>query len=350
LSAFVSLASVENDALSHANRHTAPPGDFVFSALRICAFMLFAGLIAQAAGAADLSLLPKFGSASKSQAERAADAKLLAAIDQQYGGDRKRAAQDAATRGWIALRARNLDEAMRRFNQAWLIDPNSGQALWGMGAVQGLAGKTPESLDLFREAEPLMGDDIDFAVDSALTSGRAAAQSKEPEKIQEALDRFARLHQRAPQHALNLQNWAIMLSELGSYEQAWEKIQLAQATPRAAHLDARFIAQLKQKLEGQQAGNAATSDSHGAPPQLWSDHKRLAIPEQVCADKAQRILVALGFVDVVRKDGNVYGNMDDSRAAVKCVPLERGSFVYFAVAGAQKVHVESLRNAIAHEF
>jgi hypothetical protein len=72
-------------------------------------------------------------------------------------------AQDAATRGWIALRARNLDEAMRRFNQAWLIDPNSGQALWGMGAVQGLAGKTPESLDLFREAEPLMGDDIDFA-------------------------------------------------------------------------------------------------------------------------------------------------------------------------------------------
>ena len=341
------LSSVHSAATSRATLH----GDLVFSTFRNCTLvLLLAGLLIHAASAADRSLSPKYGSGPKDPAEQAADVDLFAAVDKQYPGDRKRAAEDAAKRGWKALRARRLDEAMRRFNQAWLIDPKNGSALWGMGAVQGLAGKKPESLDLFREAEPLLGDDLDFAVDYARTLGMAATDSREPVLVQGALDRFARQHQRAPQHTLNLQNWAVALFEVGRYAPAWEKIQLAQATPRAAELDARFVTQVKKNLQWFEAAAGGANSSAGTPPQLWSDHKRLALSEQACADKAYGALISLGFAGVVRKEYNVYGNFEGSRAAVKCVPLDRGSLVYFAVAGSETKLVERVRNAIAREF
>jgi hypothetical protein len=84
-----------------------------------------------------------------------------------------------------------------------------------------------------------------------------------------------------------------------------------------------------------------------SPPQLWSDHKRLNIPLRACADLAFNVMNNLGYSNVVRNGNYSYGNFEQNRAAVKCVEIAEGSFVYFAVAGAQKEVVERLRNQIA---
>jgi hypothetical protein len=88
----------------------------------------------------------------------------------------------------------------------------------------------------------------------------------------------------------------------------------------------------------------------GAPPQLWSDHKQLKIPVGVCADRAFNVLNALGYSQVVKNGNYSYGNLNESRAAVKCVESAEGSFVYFAVAGSQRDTVERLRNQIAQKL
>lgn len=96
--------------------------------------------------------------------------------------------------------------------------------------------------------------------------------------------------------------------------------------------------------------NGVAEDQKSTPLQLWSGHESLEIPIEVCGDKAFNVLTALGFSSVVRNGNFAYGNFDESRAAVKCVDLPNGSFVYFAVASAKQETAEDLRNRIAWKF
>lgn len=202
----------------------------------------------QIAHAQNINLLPKYGSIPKNDVQKDADAKFLAGIDDYYKGDRKQAAVDTADRGWSFLRQGNPSDAMRRFNQAWLIDHENGSALWGMAVIQGGMGKMSEALKLLAEADALMGDDIDFSVDYAKALGIVGSQTKNESQLQDAFARFERLYQKAPQNTLNLQNWAITLFFVGNYAEAWKKVALAEATPRHAELDAAFIADLNSKM------------------------------------------------------------------------------------------------------
>ena len=201
-----------------------------------------------AAFAQDTNLMPKYGLMPKTEMQKAADAKFLAGIDESYKGDRRKAAEAAASRGWQFLRQGNKPDAMRRFNQAWLIDNTNSYALWGMAVVQAEADDITASIKLFTEAEKSLNGDLDFAVDHAKTLGIAGVQAKNNAQLQDALSRFARLHARAPQHTLNLQNWAVTLFYSGNYSEAWKKIQLAETTPRRAEVDPNFVAALQSKM------------------------------------------------------------------------------------------------------
>lgn len=86
------------------------------------------------------------------------------------------------------------------------------------------------------------------------------------------------------------------------------------------------------------------------PLQLWSHHKSLELPVGACGEKAFSVLRTLGFSSVVRNGDYSYGNYEGSRAAVKCVEMPKGSFVYFAVASTQKEAAEELRNRISAKF
>lgn len=214
----------------------------------LLAFLVSFGLASQPAYAQGINLQPKFGLLPKNDAQKAADAEFIASIDDYYKGDRKKGAIEASSRGWQFLRQGNPLDAMKRFNQAWLLDNTNGNALWGMAAIQAGSGKIDESLKLFAEAEGFVGDDIDFAVDYAKALGIASDQTENETLVIEAFARFARLHAKAPQHTLNLQNWAITLFYVGNYAQAWKTVKLAEATPRRAELDPRFLAALQSKM------------------------------------------------------------------------------------------------------
>jgi tetratricopeptide (TPR) repeat protein len=215
----------------------------------ICA-LLFIALVLSAthATADDRNLLPKYGSLPKAGWQKASDDAFIAAIDKDYKGNLKQASKDMAARGWQYLYRGNPDDAMRRFNQAWLLDSKNGIALWGMAAIEADREKYEDSIQLFREAEPLVGDSINFSVDYARVLGVAGAESKNVEMLNDALNRFEQIYLREAGNGRNLKNWAYTLFKVGRYGEAWEKVKLAEAAPGGGHFDPKFLRELQKRM------------------------------------------------------------------------------------------------------
>lgn len=128
----------------------------------------------------ELNLLPKYGSLPKTAVQKAADDTFLRGMAEDYHGDRKKAAQDMALRGWQYLASGYRDAAMRRFNQAWLLDNRNGTSLWGMGAIEADRSHFDSALHLFAEARPYLRDNANFAADYAKLRRMAEAARKNP--------------------------------------------------------------------------------------------------------------------------------------------------------------------------
>jgi len=63
----------------------------------------------------------------------------------QGAGSREKACQDVIKWGWEKLNAGDSTTAMKRFNQAWLLDPSNPQVFKGFAAVLKKQGKTAEA-------------------------------------------------------------------------------------------------------------------------------------------------------------------------------------------------------------
>jgi tetratricopeptide (TPR) repeat protein len=217
---------------------------------RLVHVLLTAALIlcANVVRADDRNLLPKYGGLPLTAIEKEINDKFVSGMAEDYHGDLKKASMDMAMRGWQYLAAGDLDDAMRRFNQAWLLNKKNGTALWGMAAIESSTGNFDDSLKLFTEAEKFVGSDINFSVDYAKALGKAGVQLKDDTLLKFAFNRFEFNYQKAPQNVLNLQNWAITLASIGKYSEAWAKVKLAEATPNKNQLDPRFISDLQSHM------------------------------------------------------------------------------------------------------
>ena len=86
-------------------------------------------LCANPAHADDRNLLPKYGNLPRADWQKAADNAYIKATNEEYHGDRTKASTDTVMRGWQYLAEGDLEDAMRRFNQAWLLNDKNGVAL-----------------------------------------------------------------------------------------------------------------------------------------------------------------------------------------------------------------------------
>lgn len=76
---------------------------------------------------------PFYGFVEKTPEMRATDDKLVQAV--LGTAKRDAASKDASMRGWRAIAAGRLDEASRRFNQAFLLDPQQSGVYHGWAVV-----------------------------------------------------------------------------------------------------------------------------------------------------------------------------------------------------------------------
>jgi hypothetical protein len=217
----------------------------------ILSFFIVINMLSSLAIADETNILPKYGLIEKSESEKKVDEKFIASVKEHYKGNLTKAAEDIALSGWGYLRQNDTIGAMKRFNQAWLLDNKNGTALWGMAIAEqkkALPTSIATSMELFAEAEQYKKEDIDFAVDYARAMSFRAIQLKDITFLRNTLNKYSEISLKAPNHTLNFQNWAITLYQIGDYKQSWEKIKLAEATPRKSEIDKRFLEALESKM------------------------------------------------------------------------------------------------------
>ncbi|MBT9613202.1 MAG: hypothetical protein IV108_08050 [Burkholderiales bacterium] len=150
----------------------------------------------------------------------------------------------------------DLDLAMRRYNQSWLLNPNNYQPYWGFGRVMLQRGKIEEAIQHLEKSKQLVDDQFQKV---ALLTDLGSAYSAQAERIpgSQAQDRerlfslanqnFSESTALDPVYGNSWRRWAMSLYEQGNYADAWEKVKRARIQ-NARPFPPAFIRALEQKL------------------------------------------------------------------------------------------------------
>ncbi|WP_400193696.1 tetratricopeptide repeat protein [Hymenobacter sp. B81] len=96
-------------------------------------------------GGVPINELPRYGGARKTKAALKADQAFLADCDQRFPS-RDSAARAMLAAGWQHLSQQQYPTAIKRFNQAWLLDSTNAGVYWGFGAWCGIQGRHDASV------------------------------------------------------------------------------------------------------------------------------------------------------------------------------------------------------------
>jgi tetratricopeptide (TPR) repeat protein len=201
--------------------------------------------------------LPMYGQPKilRSEAQKAADEAFVRDNTLRF---RTRAAGSSvfATQGWTALRAKQLDLAMQRFNQAWLMNAKYYGAFWGFGAVLSEHGRLVEAIEQLETARTLIDDPGQrpalLADLGALHSEYAVRlpADKPLDRAQHfvlANSRFTESVENDPKFASAWREWAMSLYDQERYSEAWVKAKQVQEL-RGEPLAPEFLKKLSAKM------------------------------------------------------------------------------------------------------
>jgi Tfp pilus assembly protein PilF len=154
----------------------------------ICALICF--LIGPAlADPLPLNQLPMYGGREKTEEMKKADARFLDTI-QKLGLSREEGAKKAIESGWEFFEKKDLDSAMKRFNQAWLLDPENGNLYHGFALITSLRGGSPSEVEnLFQLAMSKPKVDAEALVDYGRFLSRKKQYEKSLMQLNKALER-----------------------------------------------------------------------------------------------------------------------------------------------------------------
>jgi len=182
--------------------------------------------------------------------EQKANERFLEEID-RLGKPRSESAKHAVMRGWQYLNARQPLMAIKRFNQAWLLDPNNANVYWGLGAAQSVLGEHQDGINLITRASKLDKNNADIVTDmgrSYLTWGIGTKDNKlRQELFDKAISKYPAALKLNPKSEYAYSNWAIALFYKGKYAEAWRMVKKARELGGKT-LDPQFLKDLTAKM------------------------------------------------------------------------------------------------------
>lgn len=98
-----------------------------------------------------INLLPMYGEVKKCAEQIKSDNEFLANCDKQFK-NRKEAAEKHIEMAWGYFYRNDSDNAMKRFNQAWLLDKDNAAIYWGFGNLMGMKHELGQSISLFEKS------------------------------------------------------------------------------------------------------------------------------------------------------------------------------------------------------
>ncbi len=183
---------------------------------------------------------PMYGTAAKDSETVKADERMLQeTIDR--GNSREEVFSAAIRAGWSAYRAGELGIAMRRFNQAWLLDPENGQVYWGFAvAVEARDNNLERAADFMARARARMPQDAALDVDTARLMVRMG-------KLQAAIDLYKQALELEPNISYADRGLAFAYFGLRDYQRAL--VHAERALSRGETLPEPFLEDLRTKAQ-----------------------------------------------------------------------------------------------------
>jgi tetratricopeptide (TPR) repeat protein len=177
-------------------------------------------------------------------------------------GDRDCVFADAVQLGWNYLKNGDSTVAMRRFNQAWLVKPDSADVYWGFGAVYGDQRQFDKSIEMFDNAIALNDKNRQLPVPalSALYCDygytlllSAAFEEGANERSWVNLERSSSLFQKSKEihpdsGCCTYWKWAVTLFAMGNYKEAWQKVHLSQSQEKQCEIYKPFLEALRKVM------------------------------------------------------------------------------------------------------
>lgn len=220
--------------------------------LRLCTSILLA-LATATANAQPVDLFPMYAGYDRaSVAElRAADEKLIVETTRHFGS-REKASAAFIGNGFAYYGRNDLANAMRRFNQAWLLDPNNPEVYFGFAVVLHDRGKFCDASAQFEKAASFGRYIPGMAPDAARALVLCAVEDKSLSGDAKALmfSRADRLYEEAlstePYKGYVHASRAASHYWRGNYAASWDAVKLAKSL--GGKIPEKFLQMLSAKL------------------------------------------------------------------------------------------------------
>ena len=135
----------------------------------------------------DINTLPMYGHVKKCKEQLDSDKDFLAQCEKQFKS-RKEAAQFHVDKGWEYFYKNQFETAMKRFNQAWLLDSLNADIYWGYGNILGMKNRDFKQSLVFLEQSLKMNANNPRVWESASTScGQLFYQTKDKRLLDKSI-------------------------------------------------------------------------------------------------------------------------------------------------------------------
>jgi len=197
---------------------------------------------------------PMYGGMDRTsnQTIKAADEKLIAGTSKEFGS-REKASALFAEQGIRFYRSNNYSMAMKRFNQAWLLNPSNPDSFWGFAMVYHDEGERSicKAKDMIDKAIELnLSKPISLADGGRVYTLCAITDYKTDENTKrEYFKKSDELYKKAisgsPNNDYVYGSWATAYFWRGDYTKSWEMV--AKARNLGFTFPGQFINMLRQK-------------------------------------------------------------------------------------------------------
>ena len=223
--------------------------------IKVLCALIFIGLFggSHVLYAEDLSLIPMYGGVRKNSQQLSADKEFIkAAVAAE--GTRGKASKRMIDKGWQAIYSGDSSTAMRRFNQAWLLDNDNGEAFNGFGVLVSGAGDPVRGLSYFKTSyklspnDPRIVSDYGYAIALKGRTSLIAGDKKVATAIlQEAEDLFIKASALKPPYNPLYAYWAQLKFFNGDVNGALQMVEKAQQLGAGQSLPPGFAEMLYQE-------------------------------------------------------------------------------------------------------
>ncbi|MFZ5563836.1 MAG: tetratricopeptide repeat protein [Thermodesulfobacteriota bacterium] len=206
-------------------------------------------------GGQPIDQIPMYGGMNRQEIPelKIADQRFISDVSEGFNGDLKKAASYWIDIGFEYYKKNDLANAMRRFNQAWLLDAENPEVYWGFSSVLSdkqdfcEARKMADiALSKGLSKNGFLADAAIIYTGCALTNLRLSGEEKNG-YLKQSEELFLRAYQQDENKGYVLVHWARARYAQGDYAGAWEKVKEQRKAGGTAPTE-MFLSNLKQKM------------------------------------------------------------------------------------------------------